>query len=606
MRGRLLGLRISPAILGIVVAVGVLCYFGRGPITEATAAPGPGDPIGHFDTLNAGNAYGWAYDADQPGTALQVDFYADGPAGEGVYVDTAVADQPRPDLEGTPYQNHAFAHALPGWIMDGHSHAIYAHARNVGAGQDAMLNNSPKLILGDDVEIWMCKGNPWVLGTSLEWELVKHNVHAIKLYVDQVNSASITNLRNLVKVCKANKIKIAIELGGLVDWRADDVDPRTGESLTAEMSFSDEYGKIKRLTDPVSEGGAGGYITYLDMDGPIRRSLYPSNQEQGYHDLDSATDELAEVLGLWRAQFPDLEFMLLTNFPCWGWKGEPAYFSYGFSTGPLGYGDYFDALTMALQKTSAAGVTFAGVTADNPYDYAIGEAPSNQYSLIRDIDFMSRLRDLEEYVEGQGLGFNMIYNSARAGNQSSGSNQLYHDETLAFIDEHLAYGATPLRYIIQSWYYYPTQWVPETSGYTMTQLVADVITGLREHIYTPPDFRVAGEEGMTVAAVYASGDLWVAGTITESVTPVPTAGSELIVKNLDGDPVAMLDAAGNLLLAGTVHPGQTTLSPPPESFVIKDDAGAVQAYIDAAGNMFLKGTAAAGNMFLKGTAASGI
>ena len=121
---------------------------------------------------------------------------------------------------------------------------------------------------------------------------------------------------------------------------------------------------------------------------------------------------------------------------------------------------------MALQKTNAAGVPFTGSTVDNPYDYAIGEASSNQYSLIRDIDFMLRLRDLEEYVEGQGLEFNMIYNSARAGNQSSGSNQLYHDETLAFIDAHIAYGATPLRYMIQSWYYHPTQWVPEISGYT--------------------------------------------------------------------------------------------------------------------------------------------
>jgi len=596
-----IGTRALSAMLIVVIAGG---FFGSSVLgLDASASAGGGeapkaalptagnDPIGHFDVLSAGVAHGWAYDADEPGTALQVDFYADGPAGEGLYLDSAIADQPRPDLVGTPYEDHAFVHPLPASIIDGQSHAIYAHARNVGAGEDAMLYNSPKLLVGDNVEVCMCKGNPWVLGTSLEWEFVKHNVSVIKLYIDQVKSASIVNLRNLVNVCKANNIGIAIELGGLVDWRADDVDEVTGESLTAERSFADEYAKIKRLTDPVSQGGAGGAITYFDVDGPMRRSLYPSNQQQPYHTLDSATDELAEVLQLWRQQYPDIKFMLLTNFPCWGWKGEPAYFNYGFTTGPLGYGDYFDALTMALQKTSAAGVTFTGVTVDNPYDYAIGEASSNQYSLIQNIDFLDRLRDLENYVEGEGLDFNMIYNSSRAGNQSAGSNQLYHDETLTFIDAHIAYGATPLRYMIQSWYYYPTQWVPETSGYTMTQLVADVITGLREQVYIPPDFRVMGDEGIAVAAVYASGDLWVAGSITESTTPVPTAASEFIIKNLDGDPVAVIDAHGNLVLAGTLYPNQGTLSPPAGSFLIKNDAGEVQAYVDPDGNVYLMGTA---------------
>ena len=115
------------APLRILFAAGVWAFvFAYTPPANAS------DPIGHFDVLAAGVAYGWAYDADQPGTALNVDFYADGPAGEGVYLDTAVADQPRPDLVGTPYEDHAFAHPLPSWIIDGGSHTIYAHAGNVG------------------------------------------------------------------------------------------------------------------------------------------------------------------------------------------------------------------------------------------------------------------------------------------------------------------------------------------------------------------------------------------------------------------------------------------------------------------------------------------
>jgi hypothetical protein len=578
------------APLRIFFAAGVWALvFAYAPPANAS------DPIGYLDVLAVGVAHGWAYDADQPGTALNVDFYADGPAGEGVYVDTAVADQPRPDLVGTPYEDHAFDHPLPAWIIDGESHAIYAHARNVGLGQDSILINSPKLMLGESVEIWMCKGNPWLLGTSPDWEFVKHNVDVIKLYVDQVNSASVEDLRNLVDVCKEHSIKIAIELGGLVDWRADDVDSRTGESLTAENSFSDEYAKVKRLTDPLSEGGAGGVITYLDIDGPIRRSLYPFGGEQFYHTLDSATDELVEVLQLWRQQYPELKFLLLTNFPNWGWRGEPAYFNFGYAAGPLGYGDYFDALEMAIQKTNAAAVPLTGLTVDNPYDYAIGAHASNQQSLISSIDFMSRLRDLENYVEGQGLQFDMIYNSARAGNQSTGSNQLYYDETLEFIDAHLAYGATPLRYIIQSWYFHPTGWVPETSGYTMTHLAADVIRKLRESLNVPPRFRVTNRQGWTVAEVYASGNLVLAGSVAELAVPALTSGDEFVVKGPGGTPVALIDSGGNLVLAGTLYRNQSSLDPPPGSFVIRSSAGRAEAYIDSAGNMYLRGTVSRGD-----------
>jgi len=227
------------------------------------AASWAADPQGSFDGINNGRANGWAYDADEPDTKLQVEFYEDGPKGTGTFVDSATADQPRRDLIGLPFEDHAFKHPLPASVIDGESHAIWAHAVNVGAGADRTLNNSPRLILGDDVEIWMCRGGAWGLGTSTEWEFVKHNIDVVKLYIDQVNSASISQLRNLVTMFEKYNIKIAIELGGLVNWRADEQDQ------SAELSFRDESRKVKLLTDPVSEGGAGGTIAYLDMDGSI-------------------------------------------------------------------------------------------------------------------------------------------------------------------------------------------------------------------------------------------------------------------------------------------------------------------------------------------------
>jgi hypothetical protein len=449
-------------------------FIGMCALWCALVSPGwAANPQGHFDTLSNGLANGWAYDADEPDTKLQVEFFDGGPKGTGTLVDTATADQPRPDLVGLPFENHAFRHLLPASVLDRKSHAIWAHAVNVGPGADFMLINSPKLILGDDVEIWMCKGNPWGLGTSNEWEYVKHNVDVVKLYIDQVNSASITQLRNLVTMFKKYNIKIAIELAGLANWHANKLDQ------SAERSFLDESRKVKLLTDPVSEGGAGGTIAYLDMDGPIRRMLYPSNNEPGYHTVDSATDELVEVMQLWRERYPDIQFMLLSNFPNWGWKSGPAYNNFGYSPGPMGWGDYYPVLQMAIQKTNAAGIPLTGVTLDNPYGYAIGRHNSNQPGVIAGIDFLARLRDVEEYVEGEGLRCGIIYNSEEGGNASTGSDQKYYDETLAFIDEHLDYGATPSNYTIQSWYPYPSAYLPETTEHTMTYLTAEVIRRLR-------------------------------------------------------------------------------------------------------------------------------
>ena len=433
------------------------------------------DPQGSFDGINSGQANGWAYDADEPATKLQVEFYDGGPKGTGTLVDTATADKPRRDLIGLPFEDHAFKHPLPASVIDGESHAIWAHAVNVGAGADKTLNNSPHLILGDDVEIWMCDGNAWGLGTSTEWEFVKHNVDVVKLYIDQVNRASITDLRNLVTMFKKYNIKIAIELGGLVNWRADEQDQ------SAELSFRDESRKVKLLTDPVSEGGAGGTIAYLDMDGPIRRMLYPNSNEPGYHTVESATDELVEVMQLWRERYPDIKFMMLSNFPNWGWKTGPAYNNFGYSPGPLGWGDYFPVLQMAIQKTNAAGISLTGVTLDNPYGYAIGRHRSNQSGVIAGEDFLARLRDAEEYVEGEGLRIGIIYNSEEGGNATTGSDQLFYDESLAFIDEHLDYGATPSNYTIQSWYPYPTAYLPETTPHTMTYLTAEAIRRLRKN-----------------------------------------------------------------------------------------------------------------------------
>jgi hypothetical protein len=312
-------------------------------------------------------------------------------------------------------------------------------------------------------EVWMCKSNPWELADSGDWEFVKENVDGIKIYIDEMKKASEGQMKKLAAILNENDTKIAIELAGLADWRAKDKDQ------TAALSFQDEWAKVKRLVD------AGGKVYYLDIDGPIRRLLYPGHGEPGYHTVDSATDELVKVLKLWLEACPGVKFMLTTNFPNWGWKHTPAYHNFGFSAGVMGQGDYFPAVKMAVEKAKAAGIPFDGVTIDNPYSYALGERKSNQPDVTKGVDWFWRVLDLEQYARSEGLEVTFIYNSERAGDKKGGSGELFAKETLEYIDLHMAKGGAPDRYMMQSWYHYPTKWVPEETPGTMTNLVKQVI-----------------------------------------------------------------------------------------------------------------------------------
>ena len=328
-------------------------------------------------------------------------------------------------------------------------------------------------VVNEGPEVWMTHGNPWILGTSQEWSFVQTNLDVLKIYIDNIADADINELRNLVETLQEHEIKIAIELGGLVDWHADK------QSQSAQFSFNNEFSKIKLLIDPVSQGGAGGTIDYLDMDGPIRRMLYPFNEEQDFHDFESANQQLFEMMDLWQQALPEVKVFVLTNFPNWGWKGDNAYFNIGFAPGSLGYGDYHEVVNMILDQNDQTPSVLAGITIDNPYDYTTGEAESNQPEAIQGIDWLNRIRELEELVESREMEVNLIYNHAASGDFTRGSPKDYSNETLTYIDVYEQVGGSPNGYMIQSWYFHPEAWVPETTPYTMTNLTMEAINKIK-------------------------------------------------------------------------------------------------------------------------------
>ncbi len=316
-------------------------------------------------------------------------------------------------------------------------------------------------------EVWLCHSNlDALVAEDAEWAYVREHLDGIKLYIDKVggrraNRASDETLKRLVRLCEKDGIQLAVECGGTLEFAPLD-------SNNGERSAEIEFAKIKRLTE------AGGNLAYLDVDGPIRRLLYPGTARQGLPSVDACATELVDALREHRKAYPDLRFWLLVNFPNWGWKDGVSYHARGPQR--QDWGDYLPVLQTVLRRTREAGVPFDGVTVDFPYDYAVGKHRSVNLKPPTQVDWIARIRDLEGYVEKEGLEFNLIVNS-EAGGQAS-DEAFYHD-TLAYVDAYLAAGGSPKRWIVQSWYPHPKQVVPETAPHTMTALVRAVIKKLR-------------------------------------------------------------------------------------------------------------------------------
>lgn len=312
----------------------------------------------------------------------------------------------------------------------------------------------------------MCYGNPWVLADTTQWSEVLDGIDILKIYIGNIDArVDPQQARTFVSALLAHDVKIAVELGGLLDWHA-----AKGEQ-SAEASFQQEFSNVRPLQQLIKSIDPARGIDMLDMDGPIRRMLFPNNKKSDSHTLESAMRELSEVVRLWRDSIPGIEINLLTNFPNWAWEGTPAYFAIDGHTD--GYGDYGALLDTLAAESRRSGLRFDGLTVDNPYDYAIGRATSNQPALIVGVDWMQRLAGLDTRAKAMGMKVNMIFNTNGARDA-----QGYSEQTLALIDLYQQRVGVPDGYWVQSWYQLPGPWLPETESYTMTHLTREVLRRL--------------------------------------------------------------------------------------------------------------------------------
>lgn len=330
----------------------------------------------------------------------------------------------------------------------------------------ARFDNEIKNKETSEARMLMCWGKPWMLADTTQWPQVYENLDIQKIYIGDIGDRSDPEQkRRFVQALISQDIKFAVELGGLLDWHAEKGDQ------TAAASFQQEYASVKPLIDLIKEIDPSRSIDMLDMDGPIRRMLFPNNVKSNYHTIASAVDELFKVAKMWRDSIPGIELNLLTNFPNWAWGNTPAYFA--ISGEPNGYGQYKDVLDAVEAKSVETGIHFDGLTVDNPYDYATGRAQTNQPAVIAGVDWMQRMVELDARAQEMGLKVNMIFNT-----NGGRTAQTYSEQTLAFIDLYHQHVRKPDGYWIQSWYQLPDAWLPESASYTMTNLTFEAMKKL--------------------------------------------------------------------------------------------------------------------------------
>ena len=122
-------------------------------VSAATLGSSGFAPVGAQDSADCAQSVGWTCDHDDFSQALQVQLYANGPAGVGTLLGTVTANQAREAAVGGAcggYAGHGFSFTTPPSLKDGQPHSLYAYAVNIGpAGANPLLTNSPKTITCD-------------------------------------------------------------------------------------------------------------------------------------------------------------------------------------------------------------------------------------------------------------------------------------------------------------------------------------------------------------------------------------------------------------------------------------------------------------------------
>lgn len=336
-------------------------------------------------------------------------------------------------------------------------------------------------------ELWIGHYNPEHLGTDgISWDKARRITHGIEFYINMVAyKVPAEELKPFCETLRANQVAVGVN-GGYFDWVAlpaefKDQGPENPIREKVRMDMQPGVGaetartEIKKLDNLIR---AAGKIDVVTLDGPIRRLMYPGadtgratprGDAQGFDELTLAMDEIVSYMKTWRAAQPEVRFVVLTNFPNWGWDGEIAY----WASGPDGmyWGDYKPAIQQLIQRCQDEQIPLEGIRVDNPFEFATGQFELKNTKWpdpIKDpstVDWISRIRELEDITHQAHLKFELIVNSEDGG---ATSNQAFAERSLQYLALYRKRGGAPERVVLEGWYQYPDRLGPDTQPYTLS------------------------------------------------------------------------------------------------------------------------------------------
>jgi len=316
------------------------------------------------------------------------------------------------------------------------------------------------------------------------WKQLSEQIDGIVLFYSTIQNATIGELREFARALAPTRtrgrIKIAIELG--VFHSSVHLEDPAGQQRAGLDSFAAQFRTLRRFTDPVEQGGAGGVIDVLCLDGPIHRAKFHQGRRTGLSTADAA-EQAVQWMEQFRRAYPQVQFQLIANFSSWSYAGIPARNTRAHAEGPRGFGNYEDELATLPSLAARRGVPLMGVITDFAYDAFNNESSTDQPEVVRGLDYRRRLLALRNDVVALPLGpggaplrFGMLVNSNRG---TSTSNYAARVELLNYLEELHTLGLTPSIVMLETWNDYPDRWLPETRKDTMTHLAWRVFNRLR-------------------------------------------------------------------------------------------------------------------------------
>jgi hypothetical protein len=311
---------------------------------------------------------------------------------------------------------------------------------------------------------------------SSGYNLLVNNLGFIAFYINSINSEySMQDMKKLASIINRRGIPVIFEIGGVLGPGWGKLTDKDNGKESAQVEIQNSRNWVK----------AGGRIDYVIFDGPVRRLLFGDatgnmqankgvlvsgyfNTTRGPFSYQEAADEILISMKEWRAVYPQVKFILGCNFPNWGWKGKQEY----HKRGPDGmfFGDYWDVIQLVMSKVQTSQTRFSGLIVDFPYNYAIGVRPSPiQGNNPSAVDWIARIRELEDYVKEHGLDFYLYTNT-----EEQLSEQVYSEGTLSYVDLYRQRGGHPNGWLVQSWYPVPARFGPDEQRYSMSWLVNEV------------------------------------------------------------------------------------------------------------------------------------